>query len=155
MPRGVIKGSKVILQYLDFQNLFGGGTILCFITSNVVLFKETGGVESYSVFYGQTFSANPRGRGEEKYCLAGPFLLRGSTDVARLPLHPSEEETVEAFEARKINVGTASGTSVHSVVNLVVVLRKFLPKTKLLEIERSRAGSRADRRRGRRRYERR
>ena len=146
----MIKGSKVLFQYLDFQNLFGGGTVLCFITSNVVLFKESGSgskkTESYSVFYGQTFSANPRGKGEEKYCLAGPFLLRDSTDVARLPLHPTEEETIEAFEARKINVGTASGTSVHSVINLVVVLRKFLPKTKLLEIERSRAGARADRR---------
>ena len=133
------------MQYLDFQDLFGRGAVLCFITSNVILYREASGVESYSVFYGQTFSSNPRGSGEEKYCLAGPFLLRDSTDAADLPLDPTESETIEAFEGRKINIGSVSGTSVHSVINLVVVLRKFLPKTKLLTAERTLATRRGGR----------
>jgi len=127
-------GRICCLQYLDFQALFGGGTLLCFITCNVILYKETAS-ETYSIFYGQTFTSNPRGAGEERYCLAGPFLLQDATDIADLPLHPTESETIEAFEGRKIALGSVSGTSVHSVVNLVVVLRKFLPKTRLLKAQ--------------------
>lgn len=98
---------------------------------------EVGGAESFSVYYGQSHAKGSDNPGT--YELDGPHITQNVTEfIDELTLDMTAAEMAEAMEARKFHIGLRSGTSVHSVINVVLVLDSFLPQTKVHKIRRRR-----------------
>lgn len=124
------KRGLAIREFLDFRSTWGCGPITVGLTCNVVLRGESENADTYSVFYGQSFS-NFRS-GNHTYDLDGPHRVDDVTDfVEAINLDIGEGEVAEAFETRKIQVGLRSGTSVHEVISIVLIFETYLEKTKI------------------------